>query len=274
MVEGQKAVFAEHSSIVERTSYEGVGEGGDHTLVIDRLCEDIVFGELEQASARESIAMTAISEERGEIEIGSGASGDGPVVVIDPIDGSLNARRRLPQHSLSVAVASGRSMSDVEFGYVYDFGADEEFTVTRGAGAAVDGVAVPDDPWPGGSGLPLEVVGLEAADPDRTAAPVDALAGKAHRLRVIGSIAITVCSVAAGRLDGMITLGACRSVDVAAAQLMLRETGGAVSFGDLPLEQCPLDLDARYPVAAACDPDRLEILRTAQELSPALQSGD
>ena len=55
--------------------------------------------------------------------------------MIDPIDGSLNARRTLPSHSLSIAVASGPSMADVEFGYVYDFGAGEEFTARRGGGA-------------------------------------------------------------------------------------------------------------------------------------------
>ena len=47
--------------------------------------------------------------------------------MIDPIDGSLNARRTLPSFALSVAVASGPSMADVEFGFVHDFGAGEEF---------------------------------------------------------------------------------------------------------------------------------------------------
>ena len=57
------------------------------------------------------------------------------LVVIDPIDGSTNAKRGLPHHSLSIAVADGPTMADVVFGYVYDFGPQEEWTATRGGGA-------------------------------------------------------------------------------------------------------------------------------------------
>ena len=46
-VEVQKRVFDEHRGIAARTQYEGVGEGGDNTLVIDRLCEDAIFDELD-----------------------------------------------------------------------------------------------------------------------------------------------------------------------------------------------------------------------------------
>src|SRR6478735_7200245 len=127
-VAAQRAIFDEVRGIEARTVYEGVGEGGDHTLAIDRRCEDAVFAELE-ALAAEGASFVAVSEERGEVSFGSG----GPArVVIDPIDGSLNARRTLPSHSLSLAVASGSSMAGVEFGYVYDFGAGEEFSARRG----------------------------------------------------------------------------------------------------------------------------------------------
>ena len=47
--------------------------------------------------------------------------------MIDPIDGSLNAKRLIPTYALSIAVASGDTMEDVEFGYVHDFGTGEEF---------------------------------------------------------------------------------------------------------------------------------------------------
>src|SRR3954447_7523036 len=111
----QRPIFERAKTSEERTHYEGVGEGGDRTLVIDRRCEDVVFAELEELAAQ-GASFVAVSEERGEVNFGAGGSAH---VVIDPIDGSLNARRTLPAHSLSIAVASGSSMADVEFGYVF-----------------------------------------------------------------------------------------------------------------------------------------------------------
>ena len=72
-------------------------------------------------------------------------------------------------------------------------------------------------------------------------------------MRAVGSIAISLCYVAAGRFDGMLTGRACRSVDAAAGQLVAREAGAAVAFAGDGLTSS-LDLDARYHVAAALDP--------------------
>ena len=246
VVAAQQAIFERTPGRVERTVYEGVGEGGDRTLAIDRECEDAVFAELEQLAAA-GASFVAISEERGEVGFGAG----GEVrVVIDPIDGSLNARRTLPSHSLSVAVASGPSMEDVEFGYVYDFGAGEEFAAARGEGATLDGrsIAVADDE------PKLELLGVESAEPGRLRPLAERLDGAVYRLRVVGSIAITAAYVAAGRLDGMVSPRPCRSVDAAAAQLIVREAGGVVAFGDLPLGEAGLDLEARYTMSAAAGP--------------------
>jgi myo-inositol-1(or 4)-monophosphatase len=255
-VAAQQAIFDEVRGVEARTVYEGVGEGGDRTLEIDRRCEDAVFAELEVLGAQ-GASFVAVSEERGEVEFGSG----GPArVVIDPIDGSLNARRTLPSHSLSLAVASGDSMAEVEFGYVFDFGAGEEFAARRGEGATLDGerigVAADADK--------LELLGVESAEPERALDALGALVGKAYRLRVVGSIAITAAYVGAGRFDAMLSLSPCRSVDVAAAQLIVREGEGEVGFGDLALEEAPLGLDARYPIAAAAGERGLAIARAAQ----------
>ncbi len=255
IVAAQSRLFEQTPGREERTEYEGVGEGGDRSLVIDRRCEDVVFAELEQL-AETGASFVAISEERGEVAFGAG----GPArVVIDPIDGSLNARRTLPSHSLSIAVASGPSMADVEFGYVFDFGAGEEFAAARGEGAALDDrrVEVAAD------GEKLELLGVESAAPGRMLPLAEALDGRVFRLRVIGSIAITACYVAAGRLDGMLSLRPCRSVDIAAAQLIAREAGGFVAFGDLELSEADLGLDARYPIAAAAGRQGLATIRNA-----------
>ena len=61
------------------------------------------------------------------------------MVVVDPIDGSLNAKRGIPFFSLSIAVADGRTMGDVHFGFVHDFGSGEEWVGRRGEGAWLNG---------------------------------------------------------------------------------------------------------------------------------------
>ncbi|HEY6731592.1 MAG TPA: inositol monophosphatase family protein [Solirubrobacterales bacterium] len=256
IVAAQRPIFDAARTSEERTVYEGVGEGGDRTLVIDRLCEDVVFAELDQLAAN-GASFIAVSEERGEVSFGSGGAAR---VVIDPIDGSLNARRTIPSFAVSIAVASGPSMADVEFGFVHDFGADDEFLASRGAGAELNGFPIQVSP----EADRLEVVGIESAEPEWSLPAFEALAGRVFRLRVVGAIAITAAYVGAGRFDAMLSLRPCRSVDAAAAQLIVREAGGAVAFGDGELAEAMLDLDARYPVAAANGDEGLATVRAAQ----------
>ncbi len=244
--------------IAARTDYVGdIGEGGDRTLVIDAQAEDIVFAELERLHA-EGASFTAISEERGEVVFGDGSAPGR--VVIDPIDGSLNARRMIPSFALSIAVASGPSMADVDLGFVHDFGAGEEFTAQRGCGARLDGEPLEAR----GPGHGLELVGLESSKPELIAPLIDALKGKAYRVRSVGALAITLCYVAAGRFDGMIGGRPCRSVDVAAAQLIATEAGASLVFGELALDQAGLELAARYEITAGLDPQLLETLLEVQ----------
>lgn len=256
-VEAHRALFDGEPTIAGRTEYEGVGEGGDHALVLDRRTEDAVFAELERLHADSGADFVAISEERGEVAFGD--PGTDWRVVIDPIDGSLNARRTIPSHSLSVAIADGPSMADVKLGFVHEFGAGEEFTARRGEGAWLDGTKLGLE----GSDTGLEVVGLESAEPALIAPVVQELAGTAYRIRVIGSIAITLAYVAAGRLDGMLSARPCRSVDAAAAQLLVTEAGGSVEFAGFGLEDAALGLDARYAVLGARNAGLLESVRAA-----------
>ena len=73
-----------------------------------------------------------------------------------------------------------------------------------------------------------------------------------HRVRAIGAIAVSLCQVALTRVDGMATLWKTRSVDAAAAQLIVRESGGYVAFPgcETPLAS-PLDLEPNGPIVAA-----------------------
>jgi myo-inositol-1(or 4)-monophosphatase len=255
-VEVQRRVFAEHQGIEARTRYEGIGEGGDRTLEIDRLCEDAIFAELDRLHA-DGHEFTAVSEERGSVSFGDGSSD--LRVIIDPIDGSLNARRTIPLHSVSIAVATGETMADVVFGYVYEFGAGEEFVATAD-GATLDGRELQVQEGDG-----LEVIALEATKPERVLKAAELLQGRAYRIRVPGSIAVALCYVAAGRYDGMITTRNSRSVDAAAGQLIARRAGAALEFAGGGLEDATLDLAARFDVAAARTTSDLAVLREAQD---------
>lgn len=271
-VRALEAILGAAPGIGERVRETGdVGEGGDRTLVIDQRAEDAVFAQLDALHAA-GHRFTAVSEERGEVDYGAREAGGGVRVVIDPIDGSLNAKRLMPAHALSIAVADGPAMADVAFGYVYDFGTGEEWRATRGGGAFLDDVAL--DPSLGerrGRSGRLELLGVEQADPRWVARSIDRLQEQTERLRVLGAIAVTMCQVAAARLDGMVSLMRCRAVDAAAAQLIVREAGGHVAFpaaagagadDEHGLARTPLDVEPRSPVVCARTRETLRALAT------------
>jgi myo-inositol-1(or 4)-monophosphatase len=258
----RRATEALHDLLVDggdRTLMTGtVGEGGDETLVIDAEAEAAVFRELDALHAA-GARFTAVSEERGEVDCGS----PDVIVVVDPIDGSTNAKRGLPHHSISIAVADGPTMADVFFGYVYDFGPEEEWTARRGQGARLDGVTIePGAVERRDRDGRLELLGVESADPRHLLAAGEELAQAAHRVRALGTIAVTLCQVAAARLDGMVTLRRARAVDAAAGQLIVRESGGTVAFTayDDPLA-APLDVLPHSPLVAARTAAGLDALR-------------
>ena len=62
----------------------------------------------------------------------------------------------------------------------------------------------------------------------------------------------------------MLSARPCRSVDVAAAQLIAREAGASVEFGSRLAHDAALDLDARYPIAAGLDEEMLGTLLEVQ----------
>jgi myo-inositol-1(or 4)-monophosphatase len=227
----------------------GRGAGGDLTVAVDRAAEDAALAVLSELAAR-GREFTVVSEEVGERTLGKG----GPWrVVVDPVDGSLNAKRGLPVYALSVAVADGPAMADVALGYVYDLGNGEEWVARRGGGASVDGAAL-------GGSRPLErlqLVALEATRPEHLAPAAAALTGVAERIRVLGSLALALCQLADGRVDAVASLRprGVRAIDIAAGQLLVREAGGAVALPDVPepFAAAPLDLAGRSRVVAARD---------------------
>ena len=257
-VAGLDDLLAATPSTEERARETGTrGSGGDRTLVIDQEAEDVVVAQLDRIAA-EGFRFCAISEERGEIDYGSTEVR----VIVDPIDGSLNAKRGALHYALSIAVANGPNASDVAFGFVHDFGAREQWWAHRGQGAFLNGERL--DPAAGerrSHDGRLELLGIESADPRWVAASIEGLLSSAHRLRALGTIASTLCQVAAARFDGMVTLARSRGVDAAAGQLIVREAGGLVSFTDCPEPlAAPMDATPTSHLVAARSAESLREL--------------
>jgi myo-inositol-1(or 4)-monophosphatase len=242
----------------------GRGAGGDVTLLVDRVAEDAMVAELE-AFGR---PLTLISEELGRLEI---AGGGPPLVVLDPIDGSVNAKRGFPGFATAVALAEGRTMGDVTVALVRDLAAGEEFVAERGRGAWLDGAPLaPHRPVD----ERLELLMVEGASPALVERAARHLDGRVRRLRALGSIALSLCHTAAGRADAMACLVRGRSVDVAAAQLVAREAGllvGAPAAEAFPA--APLDVTTRFHVLGARDEATLELLSRAVAPSATARSG-
>jgi myo-inositol-1(or 4)-monophosphatase len=241
-----RAVLAELPARSDREPVVGAGRGGDETTAIDAAAEAAAVGRLEQLHAQ-GHDFTLVSEELGERAFGHGATR----VVLDPIDGSLNAKRGVPFFSLSLAVAEGPTMRDVVFGFVHDFGTGEEWTATSGGGALLDGRPID---WQG----PDEEIELLSCEATRTPLVADVaaeLGGIARRLRIMGSLALSLCHLAAGRVDAVCSLKPARAVDIAAAQLLVRERGLAIGLVDAgPFEEAPLDVAGRSRIVAAATP--------------------
>jgi myo-inositol-1(or 4)-monophosphatase len=231
-----KAVLTEMPTRDERERPVGRGEGGDVTAALDEAAERAVLPYFERPDVR------VVSEEIG-------IRGDGPItVVVDPIDGSQNAERAIPYFALCIAVAEGgRTMDDVVFGFVHDFGSDEEWTAVRGGGAFLN-----DRPLTGTPKDHVEFLSLEATKASLVLDRLEHLAPLTDRVRVMGAQAITFCHLAAGRTDAVACLKPSRAVDFAASQLLVRERGFAIKAVDgPPVPEIPLDLEARSRICAA-----------------------
>ncbi|OFW61959.1 MAG: hypothetical protein A2133_07125 [Actinobacteria bacterium RBG_16_64_13] len=271
----------------------GQGAGGDQTLEIDRACESAIERVL--ASDAPSPYML-VSEESGV----TGEIGAPWRVVVDPLDGSLNAKRGLEPFCASIAVARGDTLGDVAAGYVEDYTRPRYFAAVKGAGLlAVDGEAPATGEPPAGGEAPatgeppsavlpdprrfeselIEIVLLEAGRPDIHHFDYNELSamgaiGKSSdmRIRQIGSLALSLCYVAVGVADILIAAVRSRSVDLAAGLLILREAGGgAAALGDQDLWAQPLDLEKRCGfVAWRAGLDGTELARRARDLERVL----
>lgn len=213
-----------------------VGADGTPTKHIDRVGENAALEVLENYGD-----LRVVSEERGEVVYGD----PGPVVALDPVDGTYNASRGIPFYSLSMGVLDTDSVDEVMFGYVRELSSGESFSAIRGEGAYINGtpLEVTEESVPGAMTVG-GVYNIEGFDP-----------GVFKRVRLLGCSSLELCYVAAGRLDGFLDMRSrLRVVDFAAGKLIVEEAGGVVTNGAGEDVVNAIAIDQRSSLVAA-NPD-------------------
>ena len=197
----------------------GVGAGGDTTTFIDQWAEEVILNRLLCLQAAGE-SFTLISEELGCRKFGKG----GYNLLVDPIDGSLNAKRGVPFFATSLALIEGREISGTMLGFVINLANGDEFWARRGAGSFFNGRPI-EARDPAG----LEILAYEANRPASDVSTLLPLLPHVTRTRCLGSTALDLCYTACGYIDLFVTPHASRSFDFAAGKLILEETRGIVT---------------------------------------------
>ena len=118
----------------------------------------------------------------------------------------------------------------------------------------------------------IEILSFEATLTASVAEKAAAVVDLAYRLRIMGSLALSLCHLAAGRIDAVCSLKPARAVDIAAAQLLVLERGLAIELPEAPpFATAPLDLEGRSRVVAAGTPDLCRQLAAALGLKKTVK---
>ena len=197
----------------------------DFVTEVDRAAEARIIDVIRKAYPDHSI----LAEESGMLE----GSGDGKDYqwIIDPLDGTTNFIHGFPQYCVSIAL---KFKGKIEHAVVYDPNRDEEFTASRGRGAALNGRRIRCTNRAGldgcliGTGFPFRKD--QAPHMDAYLGMFADIAASTAGLRRPGSAALDLAWLAAGRLDGFFEFGLAEW-DMAAGVLLITEAGGLV--GDL-----------------------------------------
>jgi fructose-1,6-bisphosphatase/inositol monophosphatase family enzyme len=193
----------------------------------------------------ERSGLGVLSEESGV------SGGSGPVVVLDPLDGSTNASRGVPWYAASLCVVDGDGAAAA---VVANLATTDRFEATRGGGARRRG----GEPVKPSSCTELAdaVVGVSGWPPRHFGW---------RQYRALGAAALDMCAVASGVLDGFVDCsGDAHGVwDYAGALLVCVEAGATVVDAH-GRDLLTLDPSARRTPVAAATPELLEALVAAR----------
>lgn len=227
----------------------GQGAGGDKTFPIDKWAEDIVIAALERVHARGE-AFTLISEELGVRKFGDGQD----IVLVDPIDGSNNAKTGIPFFSTSIALLTGDSLSDLSVGYILNLVSGDQFWALRGSGAFRNGARIRTSATEG-----LVIFAYETPSPARDLPLLMPILREAKRTRCFGSTALDLAYLASGAISVFATATASRAFDFAAGMLIVEEADGVITdLEGISLDHIIAGLDRTAPLLA-CANERLHV---------------
>lgn len=226
-----------------------MGADGTPTKMIDVVAEEKVIEILKNTGR----SMTLISEEIGEYKIGDGISE--VVFVVDPLDGTINALKKIPFYGISIAIADSSSKSldsltlqDIEIGFVKNLATGDIYEAIKGEGASLNGkTAIPS---------PREDItgSLIGAYVRGAMAQMNEICKTVRRIRLLGSVATELCYVADGTYDAFLDIrGNLRVVDIAAAKLIVEEAGGTVTNEQGKSLDNKLGVTERTSIIAACN---------------------
>ncbi|MDY0267320.1 MAG: bifunctional fructose-bisphosphatase/inositol-phosphate phosphatase [Methanimicrococcus sp.] len=205
----------------EADDFMFVGADGTDTKRIDLAAENAMLNRLKNYGR----SIRVISEEYGETIIGD-ADHLEFALIVDPLDGTTNAVHEIPFYSLSIAF-SKPDLTDIFFGYVCNLVTGDEFYAEAGKGAYMNDKKIISSKASSIRELTISAYGYRQ-NKDRTAK----LCSRVQKVRVLGSVALELCYVAAGKIDAFIDVRrTLRLVDIGAGQLIVKEAGGIVTDG-------------------------------------------
>lgn len=166
------------------------------------------------------------AREHRHLWVQANASHDFALWIIDPLDGTTNYARGFNIFCTSIALYQA---GHVQIGVVYDPITNELYSAERGHGAYLNGKPIHTSTV---RSFDEAVFGAEWARAPRTRQRASQIFARILQRtmtgRALGSAALSLCHVAAGRLDGYMHLSL-SPWDVAAAALIIEEAGGKVT---------------------------------------------
>jgi myo-inositol-1(or 4)-monophosphatase len=186
---------------------------------------------------------------------------------IDPLDGTLNYAHGVPFYSVSIGYAYEGEM---QLGVVYDPTRDECFSAERGQGATLNGKDMHVSDYTNlvdcmlVTGFPNDMRNT----PDDNNENFIRFNDLSQTVRRLGSAALDVVYIAAGRMDGFWEVEVFQW-DVAAGGLIVREAGGVVTdiFGNQDFLKKPVSILAANPIIHGRMLDVLVEIREARSKS-------